>query len=255
MIESTVQQEPVQFNTPEPYKQSKDSIQAGQEPKEPIKSTLWQTLNDRTTSKKPSKTTTISPKMHLATDRMDTNMDYMDQNSVNFYIQQNGQVFRPNLVPSVPDPNIFSPQLTPHLDNHIKQVNPPSNPTKNGDKLMSPFLEPPGHRAQPPQPRIPSVQWADPNGFLPSQLHKSDLNVMVTPMSQKPNNIPLTIRPFVRPLTTSTSKTTTLRSKYQMPDEKFTAQQIIRQQMLNRRVQNQLNAQDDMTAQSSDQFW
>ena len=78
----------MQFNTPEPYRQDEASAHASDNSIEEtdadlssgpsIKSTLWQTLNDRTTSRKPP--VTLTPKIKLATDRMDYN-DYTDTNS------------------------------------------------------------------------------------------------------------------------------------------------------------------------------
>ena len=251
--ESAVQQEPVQFNTPEPYRQTEEAalneVNKDEKPGS-VKSTLWQTLNDRTTSKKPANPTTNPLKIQTATDRID--MDYSD---ISHYIQQNqNSVFRPNLVPSIPHPKngLFSPQLTP--DNNIKQIDPPLN----GDKLMSPFLKAPPPRninPQPPQPRIPAVQWADPSGFIPSQINNNlrteELSVVVTPLSQRPNTIPMTLRPVLRPKQTTTTTKKPQFNGFNLPTEKFTAQQIIRQQMLNRRKQ-----QDDMDgAHSSDQFW
>ena len=143
---------------------------------------------------------TKTPKIRLATatERMD-----LDNSDVNYYINQNPQnVFRPNLVPSVPDPTNSVPfsQLTPDRSNIIKQISPPVN----GDKLMSPFLQAPGPPALSIQPRMPSVQWANQNGFVPSQLssgmltarlsNPEEISVMVTPMSKKPNTIPMTDR-------------------------------------------------------------
>ena len=86
VTESAVQQEPVQFNTPEPYKQSEasaiadNSLEDGDETLDTsnseVKSTLWQTLNDRTsTSQKPPKN---SQSPATATDRMDMDVDYSD---------------------------------------------------------------------------------------------------------------------------------------------------------------------------------
>ena len=99
---------------------------------------------------------------------------------VNYYIKQSNapnppnlaNVFKPNLVPSIPDPsnnlNSFNNHLISNHGTHqIKQVAPPS---VNGEKLMSPFLEAPKPPRPQSQPRIPSVQWANPNGFIPSQL-------------------------------------------------------------------------------------
>ena len=132
-------------------------------------------------------------------------------------------VFRPNLVPSIPHPannrlNNFD-RLTPDHNSHhqLKQV--PAPGSVNGEKSMSPFLEPPKARPQ-PQPRIPSVQWANPNGFIPSQLtngpllsaklsNAKDVSIVVTPRGQMPNTIPMTVRPaFLRPkgVTTTTTK-------------------------------------------------
>ena len=124
-----MQQEPVQFNTPEPFKQdemsasnsiekSEEIFQTGSNKNSEIKSTLWQSLNDRTTTKRPiaKPLTTKTPSIKMATERMD--LDYSD---VNYYIQNNPQnVFRPNLVPSIPDPagnnlNSFFPHLTPDI--------------------------------------------------------------------------------------------------------------------------------------------
>ena len=100
-----MQQEPVQFNTPEPFKQdemsasnsiekSEEIFQTGSNKNSEIKSTLWQSLNDRTTTKRPiaKPLTTKTPSIKMATERMD--LDYSD---VNYYIQNNPQnVFRPN---------------------------------------------------------------------------------------------------------------------------------------------------------------
>ena len=105
----------------------------------------------------------------------------------------------------------------PRLINYfLKQVPGPSS--VNGEKLMSPFLEAPSPRPQ-PQARIPSVQWANPNGFIPSQLtngvmtaslsNAKDVSIVVTPMSMKPNTIPMTARPPLlrgpKPTTTTTT--------------------------------------------------
>ena len=63
-LASSVQQEPVQFNTPEPFKQdemlatgnsieekkSEEIFQTSNNKLSEIKSTLWQSLNDRTTT-------------------------------------------------------------------------------------------------------------------------------------------------------------------------------------------------------------
>ena len=275
--QSTVQQEPI-YNTPEPFRQDEESAlsyDSEDVKSNEVKSTLWQTLNDRTTSKKPYKDssyTTAMPKIKIATDRMD--LDYPDNsNSVNFYINQHpgfepNNVFRPNLVPSVQDrAHVLNfqnpPQLTP--ENGMKGIQNPPALSVNGDKVMSPFLEAPPppnsqQRPQPPQPRTPSLQWADPNGFIPSQLSNNgilslsntdDVSVVVTPISNKPNTIPMTVRKLNKPLQFST----TSQPRIMMPaGEKFTAQQIIRQQMENKR--KKLNKQpDDMTAQSSDEFW
>ena len=121
VAESAVQQEPVQFNTPEPFKQDEASANADNTISDDklensetsdVKSTLWQTLNDRTsTSQKPPKSS--QQPQPTATDRMD--MDYQD---VNYIIQKN--VFRPNLVPSIPDPRYggvtdINAQLTPQI--------------------------------------------------------------------------------------------------------------------------------------------
>lgn len=117
--ESAVQQEPVQFNTPEPYKQDEESANSENfisDKTEEIKSTLWQTLNDRTstTSQRPTKK---QQPQKMATERID--MDY--ENDINYYHQD---VFRPNLVPSIPDPHNhlfgFNSQLTPDGSTQFK---------------------------------------------------------------------------------------------------------------------------------------
>ena len=253
-----MQQEPVQFNTPEPFKQdemsasnsiekSEEIFQTGGNKNSEIKSTLWQSLNDRTTTKRPiaKPLTTKTPSIKMATERMD--LDYSD---VNYYIQNNPQnVFRPNLVPSIPDPagnnlNSFFPHLTPDITSRNIQEIP--SPKINGGKLMSPFLEPPGPRKMPTMvPKLPTVKWANPNGFVPSMNqgrnkislgNKDKVSVVVTPMSKQPNVIPMGNRP-----TTTTRRTTAKPYATDFPDlspEKFTAQQIIRQQILNRQKQN-----------------
>ena len=279
-LASSVQQEPVQFNTPEPFKQdemlatgnsieekkSEEIFQTSNNKLSEIKSTLWQSLNDRTTTKRPiAKPLTKSPSIKMATERMD--LDYGD---VNYYIQNNPQnVFRPNLVPSVPDPaggnnlNSFFPHLTPDITSRNIQEIP--SPKINGGKLMSPFLEPPGRRKMPTMvPRIPEPKWANPNGFVPSlnqgrnkiQLgNKDKVSVVVTPMSKQPNVIPMGNRP-----PTTTRRTTMKPYATDFPDlshDKFTAQQIIRQQILNRQKNSGGSHQrmDDMQAQPSEQFW
>ena len=274
---SSVQHEPVQFNTPEPFKQdeiqasnsiekSEEIFQTSNNKLSEIKSTLWQSLNDRTTTKRPiAKPLTKSPSIKMATERMD--LDYSD---VNYYIQNNPQnVFRPNLVPSIPDPaggnhlNNFFPHLTPDITSRNIQEIP--SPKINGGKLMTPFLEPPGPRKMPTMvPRIPTPKWANPNGFVPSmnqgrnkiQLgNKDKVSVVVTPMSKQPNIIPMGNRP-----PTTTRRTTMKPYATDFPDlshDKFTAQQIIRQQILNRQKNSGGSHQrmDDMQAQPSEQFW
>ena len=129
---------------------------------------------------------------------------------------------------------------------------------------MSPFLEAPGPRYGPnPQPvvtprsatpRISSMQWANPNGFLPSSPSQmrlpqfnnakpnrnKEMSVRVTPRSEKPNTIPMTVQHYVSPK--HQPKSTTSKPVKKQPAivfeppknmEKFTAQQIIRQQILN----------------------
>ena len=284
VTESAVQQEPVQFNTPEPYKQSEasaiadNSLEDGDETLDTsnseVKSTLWQTLNDRTsTSQKPPKN---SQSPATATDRMDMDVDYSDlqdqelsyqpqlqPQDLSYIIQKN--VFRPNLVPSIPDPRY--PQLTPEIQSR-SSTNHNSAASKNGAKLMSAFLEAPGPRFDSPlQPSSPNVNptftsahWANSNGFLPTKSNQmlisqannnarnTDMSVRVTPRSEKPNTIPMKVHhlfssPKPKPRTTTTIKPKQPAIDFDPPKnmEKFTAQQIIRQQIQNRlqQVSNQ----------------
>ena len=111
----------MQFNTPEPFKQDEASATtaasktASFEEEEDkninpeisknseVKSTLWQTLNERTCTLNPINHQSQTQNPNSATDRMDMDMDY---ENLNYILQKN--VFRPNLVPSIPDPNSVS---------------------------------------------------------------------------------------------------------------------------------------------------
>ena len=111
----------MQFNTPEPFKQDEASATTAasktasfeeEEDKNAnseisknseVKSTLWQTLNERTSTLNPINHQSQTQNPNSATDRMDMDMDY---ENLNYILQKN--VFRPNLVPSIPDPNSVS---------------------------------------------------------------------------------------------------------------------------------------------------
>ena len=113
----------MQFNTPEPFKQDeasattaasktasfeedhKNAINSEISKNSEVKSTLWQTLNERTSTLTPINHQPLQTQIpNSATDRMDMDMDYPD--NLGYILQKN--VFRPNLVPSIPDPNSVS---------------------------------------------------------------------------------------------------------------------------------------------------
>ena len=214
---------------------------------------------------------------------------HMDNKDMNYIIQKN--VFRPNLVPSIPDPRYGGgiSQLTPEIQSRNSNIG--GGGSKNGDKLMSAFLEPPGpprydsthrpnnnnHHAA--TPRISSMSWANANGFIPSSSSKirhptpkynnptpqynnptpkfnnarnNEVSVRVTPMSnEKPNTIPMKIHQYVSPKTTTTMKPLKKQPaiNFEPPKdmEKFTAQQIIRQQILNQQqAYNQVSKMIDL---------
>merc|ERR1712045_985666 len=132
-------------------------------------------------------------------------MDYPD---LSYILQKN--VFRPNLVPSIPDPNtgamlsydsnnnplLVQPQLTPQIQARNSNNNNNDGVGGGAGSKMSPFLEPPGPRSRlnSVQPDVSSIQWANPNGFLPSSHQFNNNNARtkeatfrVTPLSEKPN--------------------------------------------------------------------
>ena len=94
-------------------------------------------------------------------------------------------------------------QLTPQIQSRNSNNNDGGG---NAGSKMSPFLEPPGPRFNSVnQPDVSSIQWANPNGFLPSS-HQFNNNARtkeatfrVTPLSEKPNIIPMTIHHYVSP--------------------------------------------------------
>lgn len=134
----------------------------------------------------------------------------------------------------------------------------------SGSDSMSPFLEPPGPIQTHPQllPTIPQVQWANPNGFIPSvmapgapngRLSKpEEVSILVTPLSKRPNTIPMSPNQVLRTSTTPKPKPLQMLDD---PGDKYTAQQIIRQQLLNQQQANRKADQDQDLSESSDQFW
>ena len=101
------------------------------------------------------------------------------------------------------NPLLVQPQLTPQIQ--ARNSNNNNNDGVGGGSKMSPFLEPPGPRLNSVQPDVSSIQWANPNGFLPSS-HQYNNNARtkettfrVTPLSEKPNIIPMTIHHYVSP--------------------------------------------------------
>ena len=102
------------------------------------------------------------------------------------------------------NPLLVQPQLTPQIQARNSNNN---NDRGGAGSKMSPFLEPPGPRFgnSVHQPDVSSIQWANPNGFLPSS-HQFNSNARtkeatfrVTPLSEKPNIIPMTIHHYVSP--------------------------------------------------------
>ena len=111
----------MQFNTPEPFKQDEasattaasktasfesefESNSNSESKNSDVKSTLWQSLNERTSTLSPINHQAQTQSPNSATDRMD--IDDMDYPDLGYILQKN--VFRPNLVPSIPDPNTVS---------------------------------------------------------------------------------------------------------------------------------------------------
>ena len=107
------------------------------------------------------------------------------------------------------NPLLVQPQLTPQIQARNSNNNNNNDGVGGAGSKMSPFLEPPGPRSRlnSVQPDVSSIQWANPNGFLPSS-HQFNNNARtktkeatfrVTPLSEKPNIIPMTIHHYVSP--------------------------------------------------------
>ena len=181
---------------------------------------------------------------------------------------ESDKVFKPALVPSIPDPRRA---LSYHAGGGLQQVSRAAiarpKPTRRAgtfveDSTMSPFLQPPPERRRP---------WAESSNFVPSQVgfpqevaarrNNPMASIIVTPTPKPPNTIPVG-QPVhqqhpnvVHQILQQTARHQEQQQKFQ---PKFTAQQIIRQQMDNQnKAAEKAENVPDLLSQpsSSDQFW